>query len=303
MDRELLMKILALKGVNLEPDTTLRGMPGPMQYQPMVPNGPLGNPFLEDEAAKDAPQEAPRRSFMDKLRGGVQAPNSPIKYKNVGSRMFLRGLVGGFKASGDSPEGGDRGSRSGGSSNPLRDQYYAENIKSQIAARENLGKDREADNARDAKMDEIRALLYGAQAQSIPRDDARQEGAAAETARHNRVMESVAQQRARIYAENAAKASGAAMKGATDAEKRARLQILMKPIEDQADLMLNAKKGKKPLLKDNAKAETIRWRENIRTTLAKKLGVDLSVGVVEEAPLGLPTGDKLNGVMDEDELY
>ena len=86
----------------LEPSMTLRGMP-PTGPQSMVPNmEPLTPPIAA--TANVSPEARMYRamgegpSMIERLTGGgkLPVPNTPIKHKNVNSRSFLRGLVGGL---------------------------------------------------------------------------------------------------------------------------------------------------------------------------------------------------------------
>ena len=148
----------------MEPDLRLRGLPDPSKLPPMTPAPGLPAP-TESEAdrlyAALMGQQA-KPSLLSQVRNGVQVPSTRIVHgKQAVPRLFLRGLISGFKSGG---AGGPSGSGAGS----LKELMQIENIRSQIEDRR--GRLAETKRMNDA-LDELRRM----QAQTIPRDDDRQD--------------------------------------------------------------------------------------------------------------------------------
>lgn len=98
----------------MEPDLRLRGLPDPSRLPPMTP-APGIEPPVDASANTSylaqlmrAMQAQP--SFLERITSGLPVPNTPIVHgKQAGSRLFLRGLVGGLNRAGETKAAGRKG--------------------------------------------------------------------------------------------------------------------------------------------------------------------------------------------------
>ena len=283
----LLRRLLFENSQFVDPSTALRGMPGPMKADPMTPNGPL--PPVLDATANVTPQARLHRllrqppSMIERLTGGgrLVIPKEPIVRKHRISRSLLSGVAQGMN-----------------NAAAMRADRRAQEEK---AIKNEMGQTADGKATRDysAQDDAYRALaeMRRARVNEINEPDPTKTMTPEELAWWNARTD-----KEKAYAERARRAAaargggtrrgGSEGGGLTDAEKRARLKILMDPWEKQAAAMMGSQptdKNKKPV-KGSQKVgatsgpEIQGWLDAIRRTYAQKLGIDLGIGGAQAPP-------------------